>query len=234
MPLPLRELEPLVRIRDTDSLRALLATATALGGEFGVDASDLERIASLDDAPLVARLDRLVRWHREQTSAHRDARLRAESAGAVVQLVETARFRDHGVQLDPALLLGPVLAEHVPYLVFHVDSVDVAVERSRLLQVRRALRPFPDVTACIGPDALRLGWHGGRGGLVFLPQLVSPSDRDRVSHVVLQRPAPAVVTAVTELPALPICGPSNDTVRVPARRPGAWLADVIDALSFPG
>jgi hypothetical protein len=232
MPSPLPELTALLRIRDTENLRGLLAEhASTLGGHLGASPIEMEQLVRLDDRMLFVGLERLVHRWKERSTTQRDAELHAESAGAARQLGSTARFNANGVEINPRLVLGPLLAERSKYVSFHLNDADIAVERARLLQARRALGVFPDLTATVDADALRFGWHGGRGGLVFLPQFVAPSDRDRVLHVVLERPAPAVVTAVTELPALPIGGPSNDVIRVPARKAGAWIADVLAELS---
>ena len=42
----------------------------------------------------------------------------------------------------------------------------VAVRRRLLVQARHALRPFRDLT-CAVSDAIRFGWHGGRGYLTL-------------------------------------------------------------------
>jgi hypothetical protein len=215
------ELERLVRIRDADGLRVLLVTeTTALGGDLGVGVSEIERIATLDDDALVARLDRLVRWRREQASNQRDAELSTESTVAVLRLIESAGFHDDGVHLDVSLLLGPVLSARSSHVAFHVDDVEVAVERSRLIAARRVLRPFTDVTARVDPGALRLGWRRGRGGLVFRPQVIARDQRDRVLHIVLAPPVSAAA-----LPA-PMVMPSAR----PRPRPGSWLVELLSAL----
>jgi hypothetical protein len=137
--------------------------------------------------------------------------------------VETARQGEHGVDLDAALLLGPVLADRAKYISFHVGGAEVPVEQARLLRARKALRPFRDIAASIDPEALRLRWRQGRGGLFLRPQSVSPADRDRVLHVVVERPAPPAPMA---LPA------ALEPTTVARPRPGAWIRDVLAALDL--
>lgn len=210
----LRELKALIRANDSEGLRAALAEhASPLGGE----------LESLDETELYRRVRRLIQVSNARETARRDAALRAESRQAQHELARTAVFAEGGIWLDPRLLLGPLLAERSKYVCVHVDNWNVAVERSRLLRARRALRPFRDLTASIDPSALRFGWHGGRGGLVLRPQVVSRVDRSSIVNVVLTRPF------ASPEPTRPH---RRNPPSAPRRTPSKWLTELGDALGF--
>ena len=196
---------------DADALRdALREDAGCLGAVLGLSADQLEKLATRDD--IVDRFRHLVAGAR-----HRDAALRhhgrsQRALAAAERLVAGARWLDSGVELEPHVLLGDLLADATrPWLSLVVDGRDVVVSRSRLRRAAVALRPFGDVRALADSQALRLRWRGGRGGLNFTSQGAHVHDDSLLLRVVLDRPVPQPVER---------CQPC-------VRERQSWLTDVL-------
>ncbi len=129
---------------------------------------DLER----DDADLALQLAPAIGQYKRHVAHDQAGERGARAERAARALAGSARHRLERVELDPAILLGDLLADgSKKYIGFELTGVRVVVARQLLLRARMALRPFPDVTATIDEKGLRLGWRGGRGGLHFRPQL---------------------------------------------------------------
>lgn len=185
----LRELAQLAR-DDADALREILRDdAGPLGAALGVPEHELRALAERgdDDARLGVRriLDHLRRQSIERQAAEREQR----AVTAAQELALTARWFDVGVELDPRLMLGDLLADgSKPWIALMVDGADVVVSRARLRRAASALRPFQDLHAFVDPQALRLRWRGGRGGLNFRSQAAHVHDESLLLRVVIERP----------------------------------------------
>lgn len=98
-------------------------------------------------------------------------RQRAELAAT--ELGETAVRGDDGIELDVALLFGPLLYDggHRA-VVFAAEDMRFVVERETLLRARRCLRGVRPVRAFVDPRGLHLRWRDGAGGLNLRAELV--------------------------------------------------------------
>ncbi|MFO0564308.1 MAG: hypothetical protein U0263_01525 [Polyangiaceae bacterium] len=189
MPSATTRLRELARIADdAEALRdALREDAGCLGEALGVSAEQIDELAQRDD--VVAHFRRLA-----VRARHQEALLRADvqarrALAAADRLVAGARWLDSGVELEPRVLLGDVLADTArPWLALRVDGSDVVISRARLRRAALALRAFQDVRALADSQALRLRWRGGRGGLNFSSQGGHVHDGTLVLRVVLDRP----------------------------------------------
>ncbi len=217
MPSPsakLRELAILVR-DDADALREVLRDdAGPLGAALDVPAHELRALAERGDDD-TGRSVRLILDHvRRQTTARQAAERERRAMIAAHQLAITARWLDVGVELDPRLLLGDLLADGGrAWIGLLVDGVDVVVSRARLRRAAAALRPFTDLRAFIDTQALGLRWRGGRGGLNFRSQAAQVSDESLVLRAVLERPRVQPVEVLHRPRSV--------------RQSTTWLADVI-------
>lgn len=196
---------------DADALRdALRDDAGCLGAALGV--SDRELLELSGHADVCDRVRRLLDQTRRRTAIAHSAERERRSVEAAGRLVTGARWLDAGVELDPRVLLGDLLADPLrPWLGLVVDGSDVVIARARLRRVALALRPFPDVRASADSRTLRLRWREGRGGLNLHTQAAHVHDDSLVLRVVLERPAVQRVIAVEARPT--------------AKR--TWLSDVL-------
>jgi hypothetical protein len=102
-----------------------------------------------------------------------------------------------GVMLDPAILLGDLLADDsLKFVAFDLDGAEVAVQRSVLVAAARVLRTRCDLSALVEPKGLHLRWGGSRGGINWYPRRVSAEERDLVLRVELVR-QPELAQATT-------------------------------------
>lgn len=185
---------------DADALRDVLREhAERLGGALGVSADQLEELARRDD--ISDRFRHLVVRARQREAVLREDGRRERALGAAAQLVSGARWLDAGVELEPHVLLGELLADAAkPWLGLMVDGGDVVLCRARLRRAALALRPFRDVCAFADSRALRLRWRGGRGGLNLTSQAQHVHDDSLVLRVVLERPVTQPVTRAQRRP----------------------------------
>ncbi len=205
-------LRELARIADdAEALRdALRDDAGCLGTALGVSADRIEELASRDD--FAGRFRQLVAGARRRQAALRDEGRSQRALAAAERLVAGARWLDAGVQLEPHVLLGDLLADAAkPWLSLVVDGSDVVISRARLRRAAVALRPFGDVRALADSLALRLRWRGGRGGLNFNSQPHHVRDDSLLLRVVMDRP---------------VIQPVERVLRPMAGRKG-WFADVL-------
>jgi len=174
---------------DADALRdALRKDDGGLGAALGVSVDQLRELSSRRDVS--DRLRDLVLRARHREAALRDDGRRERALVAAERLVAGVRWLDAGVELEPRVLLGDLLADTAkPWLSLVVDGSDVVVSRARLRRAALALRPFGDTRALVDSQALRLRWRGGLGGLNFNSQVQHVRDDSLVLRVVLSRPA---------------------------------------------
>lgn len=148
------------------NIRAFLGDHPELAAGFGD--LDLER----DDAELALQLAPSVGKYKRRVAHDQAGERGARAERAARALAALAHHRVERVELDPALLLGDLLADcSKKYIRFELTGVRIVMARHLLIRARVALRPFADVTATIDEKGLRLGWRGARGGLHFRPQL---------------------------------------------------------------
>lgn len=212
----LRDLALLAR-DDADALRdALRADAGCLGVALGVPEQELRALAEDEQGGtrgVLRILDHVRRQAIDRQALEREQR----ALTAAHQLVVTAHWLDVGVELDPRVLLGDLLADRgKPWIGLLVDGAHVIVSRARLRRAALALRPFADQSAFVDTQALRLRWRGGLGGLNFSSQAGHVRGESQVLRVVLERPKAQPVESLHR--PRPLC-PSN-----------TWLADVVSEL----
>lgn len=173
---------------DADALQdALREHAGCLGAALDVSADQFRELASRDD--IIDQFRQLVARARQREAVLRDDGRRARAGAASERLVSGARWLDAGVELEPHVLLGELLADAAkPWLNLMVDGSDVVISRARLRRAALALRPFSDVRAFADSQALRLRWRCGRGGLNLTSQAQQVHDDSLVLRVVLDRP----------------------------------------------
>jgi hypothetical protein len=129
---------------------------------------DLER----DDSDLALQLAPLIGRYKKRVVSSRASDRAERAERAVRDLAASARHRCEQVELDPAILLGDLLADPAKKFVgFELCGVRVIVARHVLLRARIALRGFPDVAVTVDEKGLYLTWRGGRGGLNLRPHL---------------------------------------------------------------
>ena len=168
---------------------------------------DLDR----DDANLALQIAPAIGRYKRRLALDQAGERGARAEKAARALVASARRRLDRVELDPAILLGDLLVDaEKKHIGFELPGVRVVMARQLLLRSRAALRPFPDVAACIDQTGLHLTWRTGRGGLNLRPQLE-------------ERGAPILLVDLR--------APTGRTSEV--RRPGpVLLAEVLASLGF--
>jgi len=155
---------------------------------FGIEEHILRGVSDQPDHLLGPKVVHAIDQLRER-SAH-DLAIRKNTIASVAAraLAQGARWTVDGVSLDPAVLLGDLLADDsLKFVVFDLDGKDVAVQRSVLLAAARVLRTKQDLTALVAPKGLHLRWGSSRGGINWYPQRVSAEERDLVLRVELVR-----------------------------------------------
>ena len=194
----------------------LAARAMVLAPELAVPVATLEAAAYVDDAELAPHLEAMLR-QREVISRRARTNTTAERAStAATRISRSATWEKNLVRIDPALLLGDLLADTSnKYVAFSFDEHDITIDRAKLVDVSRVLtsKTYPDRSAYLDARGLHLRWKSGRGGLNLVTQIPGVLERDHVLHVVLERPAVA----------MPI---------VPVRRGGAWLGDILGEMGL--
>lgn len=156
----------------------------------GLGVHDLER----DDADLALQLAPTIGKYKRRLALEQAGERVAQAQRAARELASSARHRLDGVELEPALLFGELLADSSKkYIAFELTGRRVSSPRHLLLRTRVALRPFLDVTAHIDERGLHLAWRHGRGGLNLRPH---PEERGAAVLVVdLRAPAPRISKA---------------------------------------
>jgi hypothetical protein len=140
------------------------------------------------------------------------AKLTAKATAAAAQLTASAVCDGLTVALAWEALRGLVDMPDVKYVrLVHGDDTWTC-KRSRLRELRTALRPFRGVLAWLDERGLHLRWHGGRGGLDLRSDTIAacsdPSSFDVT--VAGHAPAPAIVPAPEPAPEVATPEPSND------------------------
>lgn len=147
------------------NIGAFLRERPRLAGRLGL--LDLDR----DDADLALQLAPALGQYKRRLADEQAGERRARAERAARALAASARHRLERADLDPANLLGDLLADSSKkFIGFELTGVRVLILRSLLLRARVPLRGFPDVAACIDERGLHLLWRGGRGGLNLRPQ----------------------------------------------------------------
>ncbi len=194
----------------------LAARASVLAPELAVPVATLEAAANVDDAELAPHLEAMLRQH-ELISRRARTNTAAERAStAATRIARSAIWEKSVVHIDPSVLLGDLLADASHrYVAFFFDEHDITIDRAKLVDVSRVItsKTYPDRSAYLDARGLHLRWKNGRGGLNLVTQIPGVLERDRVLHVVLERPAVA----------MPI---------VPVRRGGAWLGDILGEMGL--
>lgn len=148
------------------NIGAFLRERPKLAARLGL--VDLDR----DDADLALQLAPSVGKYKRHVARDHAGERGARAEKAARALAASARHRLEQVDLDPAIVLGDLLADGTKkYVGFELTGVRVVMARLLLFRARAALRPFPDVSACIDERGLHLTWRSGRGGLNLRPQL---------------------------------------------------------------
>ncbi|MBX3203584.1 MAG: hypothetical protein KF764_00885 [Labilithrix sp.] len=128
---------------------------------------DLDR----DDADLALQLAPAIGQYKRRVARDQAGERGARAELAARALAASARRRLERVELDPALLLGDLLADGSrKFIGFELTGVRLVMLRHMLIRARGALRGFPDVAAHVNEQGLHLTWRGGRGGLNLRPQ----------------------------------------------------------------
>ena len=170
----------------------LAARAMVLAPELAVPVATLEAAAYVDDAELAPHLEAMLR-QREEISRRARTNTTAERAStAATRISRSATWEKDLVRIDPALLLGDLLADTSnKYVAFSFDEHDITIDRAKLGDVSRIIssKTYPDRSAYLDASGLHLRWKSGRGGLNLVTQIPGVLERDRVLHVVLERPA---------------------------------------------
>jgi len=196
-----------VHARSVDSEGHTLAEfmrlhATELGEALGVDREVLANIGDVPDAELAPRalalierdrIDRIERQRREQ---------RERSIDAARRLALGARWCGDRAILIVPLLFGPLLADRaIDFVVFvFPNDVEVFIERTKLLDVARAVATFEVLDAWVEVRGLFTSWMRGRGRIHLYPQGVTAMPSDRLLRVVLPAAAPTPAPASSRTP----------------------------------
>jgi len=149
---------------------------------------------------------------------------RAESGAE--QLVETTKWESETLHLDARVLLGNLLAHPTAkFIGFAVgEKQAIYIAKKKLRATKRALKPFGDVRCYLDGRGLHFRWHGSKGGLDFISQIIEHKDRDRVFLVDL----PAKLQAKHVAPAYADLPPPAHS----APRTGAWLGAILHELDL--
>lgn len=140
-----------------------------------------------DDADLALQLAPAIGKYKRRVAREQAGGREARAKGAARALAASARHWLERVELEPAILLGDLLADgSKQYIAFELTGTRVVMLRQLLLRARVALRGFADVAAHIDEQGLHLSWRGGRGALNLRPQL---DERGAAVLVVDLRPA---------------------------------------------
>jgi hypothetical protein len=163
-------------------------------GPSGFPAGEIHVIAVLPEAELAPAVTRMLRRGRQRALQDRRSELRDVALVGIRRLVSEAIWSGGDrVHLDPGLLLGPALSDPTcKYVVFSVDDHLIAVERCRLIAVRRLARALPGLTATVDRAWLHFRWRDGRGGLFLRSPNPSWSEREHVLSIVLTPPGAAM------------------------------------------
>ena len=194
----------------------LAARASVLAPELAVPVATLEAAAYVTDEEIAPQLEALLRQRVEQSRSFRQVSAVERASTAASRIARSAVWEKSLVRIDPTLLLGDLLADTSnKYVAFSFDEHDITIDRAKLVDVSRVLtsKTYPDRSAYLDASGLHLRWKSGRGGLNLVTQIPGVLERDRVLHVVLERPAVA----------MPI---------VPVRRGGAWLGDILGEMGL--
>jgi hypothetical protein len=178
----------------------------------------LEMLHALPDDQLVRGLGfALSERHRSQAMAKARA-ARERALAAADELARTATWDDLGALLETSLLLGGLLDDPASkFIGFDMPGFQtLAIPRATLRGFAELEPRLPGVTATVDPQALRLRWRNGRGGLNLKSAIVPQHHCDQLLHVVLERPAPMRVRP--------------EPVRIPHR--GRWISDLLVELGL--
>ena len=187
-----------------------------LAPELAVPVATLVAAALVTDEEIAPQLEALLRQRVEQSRTTRQVSAVERASTAASRISRSAIWERNLVRIDPALLLGDLLADtNHKYVAFSFDEHDITIDRAKLVDVSRVItsKTYPDRSAYLDARGLHLRWKNGRGGLNLVTQIPGVLERDRVLHVVLERPAVA----------MPI---------VPVRRGGAWLGEILGEIGL--
>ena len=213
---PWRELERLLHVEEPE----LMGHIEALGPELGLATDQLGRLRRLDSEQLASHLRCLVGQRRAEGQAVRARLAERRAQVAAHKLVQQALFDSGVVMLNVGVLLGDILVHpSAKYIGLQIgEHVPLHIQKRKLRQVSRALRPFDDVRCYLDEHALHLRWRGGRGGLDLIGRRLSWNDKDSTFQLVFTN-KPRV-----ERPT------SSTRRRAPS---GAWLNEILGDLGFP-
>lgn len=203
---PLRQLARLARVADPGGRNIgphLKQHATALAQALDVPESDLLAAAREPDEILAPKVQAALRRLQDARRATRSGQDAARAVKAAEQIEARAQWQGGPVLLDPALLLGDLLAdERRAHVLFALrDATDVAVQRRDLGACARVIGRRRDLTAFVDGAGLHLRWSAGRGGLNWYPRPLTPTEREHALHVEL--PGPPLPTASARAKARP-------------------------------
>lgn len=216
---PLRQLARLARVADPGGRNIgpyLKQHAAALARALDVPELDLLAAAREPDEILAPKVQLALRRLQDARHAARSGQDTARVVESARQLELRAQWQAGAVLLEPALLLGDLLADqqraHVLFALH--DGTAVAVQRRDLAACARVVGRRGDLTTFVDAAGLHLRWSGGRGGLNWYPRPLTAPERERA--LLLELPGP-------QLPMAP--------ARAKAR-PRSWTWDVMADLGL--
>jgi len=216
---PLRQLARLARVAEPGGRNIgshLKRHAAALAQALDVPELDLLAAAREPDEILAPKVQASLRGLQDAQRAARSGQDTARAIESARRLEARARWEGGAVLLDPALVLGALLADQQrPHLLFALhDGTAVAVLRRDLAACARVVGRRCDLTTFVDAAGLHLRWSAGRGGLNWYPRPLTPTEREQALRVDLPGP---------QLPMAP--------ARAKAR-PRSWTWDVMADLAL--
>lgn len=138
------------------------------------------------------------------------SKLKAKAAIAAAALAESAARSGDVVALAWEHLRALVDHPEVRYVRLVSGDETWTVRRSRLREVRTAMRPMGQVIAWLDPKGLHLRWHNGRGGLDLRTELVPAyGDTSSFDVTVAGHEVPAEPLALSEPKVAPEPAPKQ-------------------------
>jgi hypothetical protein len=195
-----RELERLVRLAGHDAESASLGpfvaeNAAELARDLDLPVETLAEAAGYEDAHLRSTLSIALRHWNATRGESRRAEVAETAERAAQALGASAVWQDVGVVLPVCLLFGGVLVDATKkYVAFTSEEINVAVYRRTLVDTARVMVKFPDVVCFLDARGLHVRWRKGRGQLNYIPQCISPHEKDLVLQVPIARRAQAEAT----------------------------------------
>jgi hypothetical protein len=216
------ELEQLLRLYETGDKNVERHVAehwAVIGPVLGAGTRKLEELGHVSTDGLVQSLRFALAHRKKEQAADKATVARQRAQAAADELARTATWNHHGALLETNLLLGALLDDPTTkYIGFDQPGFQtLAIPRATLRGFAELAPRLPGVTASVDPQALRLRWRNGRGGLNLKSAIVPQPQYDQLLHVVLERPAPMRVR--------------HEPAHAPQHR-GRWISDLLTELGL--